>query len=112
MNSDERYIFDSYCLARNLELSCIRVPVGDKGAEKNEFILWPSGILTWPSEGPLSAMDHYMTHLFHVALEAERQGVFERIMSAHKRSGNGGERLTLLDPVEHAAQFDAEYGST
>ena len=97
-------------LSRNLALTIFRIPVGDKGAERNEFVLWPSGILTWPHGNGLDFTDHIVVHLFHVALEAERQGVFERIRNSGK-GGTGGEKMVLLDPIEHAAQFEEAYNN-
>lgn len=111
MDIEEKYIFDSYMLARNLQLEVFRLPVGTKGAERNEFVLWPSGILVWPHGSGLDYMDHYVVHLFHVALEAERSGVFERIKKSGK-DGSGGEKMVLLDPIEHAAQYEEHYGDS
>lgn len=112
MDSEEAYIFDSYMLARSLQLVVFRMPVGDKGAERNEFVLWPSFISVWPHGSGLDYMDHFVVHLFHIALEAERQGVFERLQKSGKGGGNTNqsERMVLLDPVEHAAQFEETYG--
>lgn len=108
MSGEEQFIFDSYQVGRNLEFVTFKVPVGTRGAERNEFILWPTGIQTWPKG--FERLDFLTVHLFQVGLEAERQGVFERIKAAHKGSGGGsGEgHMTLLDPVEHAEQFEEE----
>lgn len=108
MNSEERLVFDNYQAGRSLQIMCIRVPVGDKGAERNEIILWPEAIMTWPEHRGLDYMNHAYVRLFMVALESERSGVFERIRTAHTRSSSSGSgvSMSLLDPVEYAEMFE------
>lgn len=112
MSPEERYWLDTYQMARCLTIHSLRVPVGDKGAEKNELVFWPSHIATWTTNKGLDSLDYAAGRILYTALEAERQGVLQKLYNAGKNSGGGGSdssRTQFLDPVQYADVYKEAY---
>lgn len=120
MSPEERYWLDTYQMARCLTIHSLRVPVGTKGAEKNELVFWPSHIATWPNNRGLDALDYAAGRILYTALEAEREGALTKLFNAGKQSGYSGgssgdsdeaAHMTFLDPVQYADVYAEAYGT-